>query len=69
MCEPGCLPFSSTATGTSPSRSASSGDSSTSWPSRIAQARPGRPRADDQDPDLDPLVRRVGRLGDELRAA
>ena len=42
-CEPGCLPFSSTATGTSPSRSAISGCSSISWPSRIAQARPAGP--------------------------
>ena len=41
----GPLPFSTTATGTSPSRSAVSGDSSSSWPSRIAQARPpGRRR-------------------------
>src|SRR5581483_1918924 len=28
---------------------------------------PRRPGADDEDADLDPLVRRVGRLGDELR--
>ena len=42
-CEPGCLPFSSTATGTSPSRSAVSGSSSTSWPRRIAQASPAGP--------------------------
>src|SRR5206468_6195542 len=26
----------------------------------------GGPGADDQDPDLDPLLHRVGRLGDEL---
>src|SRR5262245_31683411 len=42
-CDPGCLPFSSTATGTSPSRSATSGASSSSCPSRIAQARPAGP--------------------------
>src|SRR3990167_2460684 len=36
-CEPGCLPFSSTATGTSPSFSARVGLSSSSWPRRIAQ--------------------------------
>ncbi len=42
-CEPGCLPFSSTATGTSPSRSAVAGSSSTSWPRRIAQASPAGP--------------------------
>ena len=28
--------------------------------------KPGGACADDQDPDLDPLVRRVTRLGDEL---
>src|SRR5438105_7150970 len=27
---------------------------------------PGRPRADDQDADLDPLVRRVGRRADRV---
>ena len=37
------LPFSTTATGTSPSRAAVSGDSSSSCPSRIAQARPAGP--------------------------
>ena len=42
-CEPGCLPFSSTATGTSPSRSRTSGCSSSSCPSRIAQASPPGP--------------------------
>ena len=42
-CEPGCLPFSSTATGTSPRRSATSGAPSSSWPSLIAQARPAGP--------------------------
>ena len=65
-CEPGCLPFSTRATGTSPSRSATSGCSSSSWPRRIAQARPAGPGADDEHADLDPLVDRVGRLGDEL---
>ena len=42
-CDPGCLPFSSTATGTSPSRSASSGASSSSCPRRIAHASPAGP--------------------------
>src|SRR5687767_11775238 len=42
-CEPGCLPFSRTATGTSPSRSRTSGCSSSSCPSLIAQARPPGP--------------------------
>ena len=42
-CEPGALPFSTTATGTSPSRSAISGDSSSSCPRRIAQASPAGP--------------------------
>src|SRR4051812_6424069 len=42
-CEPGCLPFSSTATGTSPSRSRISGAPSSSWPSRIAAASPAGP--------------------------
>jgi hypothetical protein len=37
------LPFSSTATGTSPSRSARSGCSSSSCPRRIAQASPAGP--------------------------
>jgi hypothetical protein len=35
--------LSSTATGTSPSRSASAGDSSISWPSLIAHASPAGP--------------------------
>src|SRR3954454_9888697 len=42
-CEPGCLPFSITATGTSPSRSATAGAPSSSCPSRIAQASPAGP--------------------------
>src|ERR671934_115669 len=42
-CEPGCLPFSITATGTSPSRSAIAGAPSSSCPSRIAQASPAGP--------------------------
>ena len=42
-CEPGALPFSSTATGTSPSRAAVSGFSSISCPSRIAAASPAGP--------------------------
>ena len=42
-CDPGCFPFSSTATGTSPRRSAVSGSSSRSCPSRIAQASPAGP--------------------------
>src|SRR3954470_7695458 len=42
-CAPATLPFSSTATGTSPSASMSSGSSSSNWSSRIAQARPAWP--------------------------
>src|SRR5215218_7968530 len=42
-CAPATLPFSSTATGTSPSCSVSSGSSSRSCSSRIAQARPAWP--------------------------
>ena len=42
-CEPGPLPFSTSATGTSPSDSASCGASSSSWVSRIAQASPAGP--------------------------
>src|SRR3954449_730867 len=42
-CAPATLPFSSTATGTSPSASISSGSSSSSCSSRIAQARPAWP--------------------------
>ena len=42
-CEPGPLPFSTSATGTSPSDSASCGSSSSSWVSRIAQASPAGP--------------------------
>src|SRR6266540_2388214 len=41
--EPTCLPFSSTATGTSPSRPATCGSSSSSWPRRIAHASPAGP--------------------------
>ena len=46
----------------------SPGCSSSSWPSRIAQASPAGPRADDEDADLDPLVDRVGRLARRSRA-
>src|SRR5215212_7035571 len=42
-CDPGAFPFSSTATGTSPSRSAVAGSSAISWPSRIAAASPAGP--------------------------
>ena len=42
-CAPATRPFSITATGTSPSDSVSSGSSSSSWSSRIAQARPACP--------------------------
>src|SRR5438874_981850 len=42
-CEPGCLPFSITATGTSPRRSATAGASARSCPSLIAHARPAGP--------------------------
>ena len=58
-CEPGCLPFSSTRDRhvAEPLR-ARPGRSSSSWPSRIAHASPAGPAADDQDADLDALVRR-----------
>src|SRR3954447_6703207 len=42
-CDPGPFPFSSTATGTSPRRSATSGCSSSNWPNRIAHASPAGP--------------------------
>ena len=42
-CAPGTLPFSITATGTSPSFSVSSGSSASSCISRLAQARPAGP--------------------------
>ena len=66
-CAPATLPFSITATGTSPRLSASSGSSSSSCMTLIAQARPAGPAADDRDADLDPLVLGVGGRGDELR--
>ena len=65
-CAPATLPFSITATGTSPSFSVSSGSSSSSCMSLIAQASPAGPAADDRDADLDPLVLGIGRRGDEL---
>src|SRR5215469_6091952 len=43
LCAPHVLPFSTTATGTSPSFSATSGSSAMSWSSRFAQARPAGP--------------------------
>src|SRR4051812_33023523 len=42
-CEPGPLPFSTSATGTSPSDSISCSSSASSWVSRIAQASPAGP--------------------------
>src|SRR4051812_12739669 len=42
-CEPGPLPFSTSATGTSPSDSISASSSASSWVSRIAQASPAGP--------------------------
>ena len=63
---PATLPFSITATGTSPSFSVSSGSFSSSCISLIAQARPGGAAADDRDADLDPLVLGIGRRADEL---
>src|SRR6187455_1277115 len=42
-CDPGCLPFSRSATGTSPSCSRISGCSSSSWPSLTAHASPPGP--------------------------
>ncbi len=66
VCAPVALPFSTTATGTSPSDSASSGSSSSSCmqPDRAGEA--GRAAADDRDADLDPLVLGIGRRADEL---
>ncbi len=65
-CEPGCLPFSSSATGTSPSRSAVSGSclDQLAEADRAGQAR--RAAADDQHADVDPLVHRVGRRADDV---
>ena len=63
-CEPGCLPFSSTATGTSPSRSAVAGSSSTQLAEADRAGEPGRPGADDEDPDLDRIG--VGRDGERI---
>ena len=54
----GRLALPTTATGTSPSRSAVSGDSSSNWPRRIAQASPAGPGPHDQDADLDSLLGR-----------
>jgi hypothetical protein len=42
-CDPGVLPFSTSATGTSPSDSSSASSSASSWVSRIAQASPAGP--------------------------
>ena len=64
-CDPACLPFSTTASGTSPSRSATSGCSSSNCPKRIAQREPRRPGADHEHADLDALVDRIGRFADE----
>ena len=52
----GVLPFSTTATGTSPSFSASSGSFSSSCISLIAQASPAGRHPHDRDADLDPLL-------------
>ena len=67
-CEPGCLPFSSTATGTSPSRSAELrvAPRAAGRAGSRTRARPG-PAPTIEDADLDPLVRRIGRRGDDLR--
>src|SRR3954454_24767347 len=43
LCAPHTLPFSTTATGTSPSRSDSASSSARSWSRRFAQARPAWP--------------------------
>src|SRR3954468_4611551 len=43
LCAPHALPFSTTATGTSPRRSSSSGSSARRWSSRFAHARPAGP--------------------------
>src|SRR5436189_692 len=65
-CEPGCLPFSSTATGTSPSRSARSGVSAISCPSRIAHARPAGPAPAIRIPTSKPPSRRAARSAERL---
>ena len=65
-CEPGCLPFSSTATGTSPRRSGHVRRvlEQLAEPDRTREA--GRAGADDQHADVDALVLRVRGLGHEL---
>ena len=67
-CEPGCLPFSSTATGTSPSGFAEVGMLFEQLAEPDGAGQPAGAASDDQDPDLDPLVRRVGRRADRLGA-
>ena len=65
-CAPTARPLSTSAIGTSPSCSATAGSSSSSCASRIAQASPAGPAADDRDADLELLLgRRLGR-GDDL---
>ncbi len=58
-CEPVAFPFSTSATGTSPSDSASPGSCSRSCVSLIAHASPAGPPPTIDDADLDPLVLRV----------
>ena len=65
-CEPGPFPFSTTATGTSPSRSAVSGRLFEQLAEPDRAGEPGRPGADDEDADLDPLRHRIGGRGDHL---
>ena len=67
-CEPGCLPFSSTATGTSPSGLADVGMLFEELAEPDGAGQPAGAASDDQDPDLDPLVGRVGRRADRLGA-
>ena len=65
-CAPATLPFSITATGTSPSFSASSGSSLEQLHELDRAGEPGRAAADDRHADLDPVLLGIGGLGDEL---
>ena len=66
-CEPGALPFSSTATGTSPRRAGRLRILGGELAEPDRRGQPGRPGADDQDADLDRLG--VARLLDRLGRA
>ena len=65
-CAPGVLPFSITATGTSPSFSFSSGSCSSSCIRLDRAGEAGGAAADDRDADLDAVLLGIGRRADEL---